>query len=242
MGMATKDLSKILNPTFSVLRQAISRKGYECTPQGVRWLAWGFVFSAPAVYTIMTNDILEQIAEDYFRSLGYFTQHNVKYRLDKGVHSDIDLLAIHPKLTGVSRVAAVSCKSWQGGLDIATKIKILEKDVLTCTPRELKEKNLFREFSSKNWATALTKKVLEVTGQQEFEFYTIVTLYHHGDKDMWENIKLFQQNLPACKLKLIDLKEMIQTIWPNITTTPEHSELTRLLQLIKADNGRIVYQ
>lgn len=192
--------------------------------------------------TTMTNDILEQIAEDYFRSLGYFTQHNVKYRLDKGVHSDIDLLAIHPKLTGPARVAAVSCKSWQGGLDIATKIKILEKNVLVCTPRELKEKNLFREFSSKDWAAALTKKVLEVTGQQEFEFYTIVTLYHHGDKSTWENINLFRQHLPACKLKLIDLKEMIQTIWPNITTTPEHSELSRLLQLIKADNGRIVYQ
>ena len=42
----------------------------------------------------MINDVLEQLAEDYFRHKGYFTQHNVKYRPNvKGpayaVHSDI---------------------------------------------------------------------------------------------------------------------------------------------------------
>lgn len=188
----------------------------------------------------MTNDILEQAAEDYFRSLGYFTQHNVKYRLDKGVHSDIDLLALHPHRSGTARVVVVSCKSWQGGLDIAAKIKFLEKDIKLCTPRELKEKSLFREFSSATWAQALTKKVLEITNQDTFEFYTIVTVYR-GEKQTWENMKTFKENLPNSKLKLISLREMIEQLWPNITTTPEHSELTRLLQLIKADKGKIVY-
>ncbi len=188
----------------------------------------------------MTNDILEQAAEDYFRNLGYFTQHNVKYRLNKGVHSDIDLLAIHPHQIGRSKVVVASCKSWQGGLNIIQKIKILEKDLRDCTPRDIKEKNLFREFSSGHWAQALTKKILNITGQKEFEFYTVVTVYR-GERQEWENIKLFKENLPGCALKLISLREMIEKLWPNITTTPEHSQLTRLLQLIKADNGKVVY-
>ena len=31
------------------------------------------------------------------------------------VSSDIDVVGLHPQLTGTDRVMAVSCKSWQGG-------------------------------------------------------------------------------------------------------------------------------
>jgi len=53
----------------------------------------------------MKEDILEQIAEDFYsKKVGYFTKHNIKFRpSDKesdyiakfdSVHSDIDLLII----------------------------------------------------------------------------------------------------------------------------------------------------
>ena len=66
----------------------------------------------------MTNDILEQIVDDYFRDLGYFTQHNVPYRPDdfKSMHSDIDVIAINPRKKGLERVVVISCKSWQSGI------------------------------------------------------------------------------------------------------------------------------
>jgi hypothetical protein len=31
------------------------------------------------------------------------------------VHSDIDVIGIHPRLDGARRVIVVSCKSWQSG-------------------------------------------------------------------------------------------------------------------------------
>ena len=77
------------------------------------------------------EDILEQIVEEYLIHKGYFVQHNIKYRPDKNdrdfdsqkdsVHSDIDVLAINPRLSGPKRVLAVNVKSWQGGFDFRSK-------------------------------------------------------------------------------------------------------------------------
>ena len=193
----------------------------------------------------MVNDILEQISEDYFRDLGYFTQHNIKYKpTEKGpayaVHSDIDILGIHPHKKGIDRVIVVSCKSWQGGLNIGTYLKLLETD-----SDKIKSgktiKRLFQELISKEWTNALRNKVLTLTGQKEFVFYLALTKYK-GDKKLWENFKPFTDNFPGCRIELIDLENMILKIQELLTTTPAHSELTRLMQLIKAGNGKIVYK
>jgi len=189
----------------------------------------------------MINDVLEQIVEDYFRGNGYFTQHNVKYRQnDKGVHSDIDVLGIHPYKKGAEKVVVISCKSWQGGLNIKSDLDALKNNPEKVVSGKL-IKNMWKEFFDKNYANALQDKVCELTGGKEFIFYLAVTKYK-GNKEDWENFPLFIRNYPNCKIKIIDLKTMIDEIWKFLTTTPSHSELTRLLQLIKADDGRIQYE
>jgi len=193
----------------------------------------------------MINDILEQVAEDYFRSKGYFTQHNVKYRPSiknkkYSVHSDIDILGIHPFHKGKSRVIVGSCKSWQSGLDIKRNLDVFSKN-----PRKIisgKEYwKTFRELADKTWAKALKDKVKELTGQNTFIFYLIVTRYQ-GDKNLWENFPLFKRNLIDCDIRLISIETMLSELYDLLDTTPAHSELSRLLQLIKADNGKIIYE
>lgn len=118
----------------------------------------------------MVNDILEQIAEDYFGEQGYFTQHNVRYRPNiKGpayaVHSDIDILGMHPYKKGIERVIVVSCKSWQGGLNIDSYLKVLNNKSGSIR-REKSIRRIFQDFLSKEWTNALRKKVYDLTGQK----------------------------------------------------------------------------
>lgn len=193
----------------------------------------------------MINDILEQITEDYFRSKGYFTQHNVKYRPRKkgpeyAVHSDVDFVGIHPHKTGKKRVVVASCKAWHTGLNIKRTLKRISEDPKTKEAgREIWKK--YREIVNKIWAEAFKNKIFELTGQKEFEFYLVVTKYKGNKKD-WQNFSLFRKNLKGCDIKLIDMKTMLLDVYERIGTTPAHSELSRLLQLIKADNGKIIYE
>lgn len=193
----------------------------------------------------MTNDILEQITEDYFRSKGYFTQHNVKYRPNKkgseySVYSDVDFVGINPHKTGKKRVVVASCKSWQVGLDINKFLKILSQNPNKRVAGKEVWK-IFRELAHKVWAKALKEKIFKITGQRNFEFYLITTKYKGNKKD-WESFSLFRENLLGCDIKLIDMKTMLLEVYEGIGLTPAHSELSRLLQLIKADNGKIIYE
>ncbi len=195
----------------------------------------------------MTNDVLEQVVEDYFRSQGYFTQHNIKYRPETkeqkhAVHSDIDILAYHPlkKANVRTKVAVASCKSWQGGLNITRDLKILQE-----TPnRKLAGKEcwkLYREIMDKNWAQAIKAKVKRLTGVDSFTFYFMVTKFQ-GNRDAWENSKLFCDNLTDCDIKIMNMEEMLIPLQNALTITPTHSELSRMLQLIKAGGGAVAYK
>lgn len=75
----------------------------------------------------MKEDVLEQVVDDYLRSLGFLTHANVRFRpspahpdyvasQDSG-WSDIDVIGFSPMRYGADRVWVVSCKSWQTGLD-----------------------------------------------------------------------------------------------------------------------------
>ena len=194
----------------------------------------------------MTNDILEQVAEDYLRSRGYFTQHNIKYRPSVNearyrVNSDIDILGYHPTRlkNDLSKVIVANCKSWQSGLNISWFLRILEN-----TPnRKAAGKEAwkhFREIFDKVWAQALRKKVKELTGADCFTFYLIVTKFQ-GDKVAWETSKLFLPNLLGCDLRILSMGEMIHSLQSELTITPAHSALTRMLQLIKAGGGKVTY-
>jgi hypothetical protein len=196
----------------------------------------------------MVNDILEQIAEDYFRCQGYFTQHNIKYRPELSnpsieqsrkysVNSDIDILAIHPLKTDISRVIVISCKSWQGGLNITQSLNDFTKNPkILRSGREVWK--YYREIVDPVWAQALKQMVRGLTGTDKFIFYDAVIKYR-GKKEDWEEFSLFKKVLSNCPVKIIDLKTMVNDLCKQITNTPAHSELSRLLQLVKASGGKL---
>ena len=193
-------------------------------------------------HQIMTSDILEQITEDYFRRLGYFTQHDVLYRPDTGgTHSDIDVVGVHPlKDKGdVSRVVAVSCKAWGAGFDIDGDIYNLTNCPNNKTHGAIPRK-LFKETFDPIWSKALVDKVYSLTGQETFTFYTS-TIRFIGERKNWEQFEPFRENLKGCDIKTLDIKEMVEFLWPKFTTTPEKSLFGRILQFIKFSEGEIVF-
>lgn len=195
----------------------------------------------------MTNDILEQVAEDYFRSQGYFTQHNVPYQPElKGsqyaVGSDIDILAVNPTEQDKAQVVAVSCKSWQNGVNIPKILEALDKNPNKIIAGKECWKS-FRELARKEWAKALRKEVHRLTGRNVFTFcLAVIRFTGGGDPQAWERAPLFKKNLPGCDIWLLDLRKMVNKLYGKLDTTPAHSELSRLLQLVKAGGGEISYE
>jgi hypothetical protein len=98
----------------------------------------------------------------------------------------------------------------------------------------------YREIADKIWAKALKNKVRELTGSDIFTFYLIVTQFR-GNRVAWEECRLFRNNLDGCDIKLMSMQEMLTPLQRKLTITPAHSELSRMLQLIKAGGGSVTY-
>lgn len=192
------------------------------------------------------EDILEQIVEEYLIHQGYFVQHNIKFRPSEehedyniqqdSVHSDIDVLAIHPKKKGFKRVMAVSCKSWQAGFSPQAKINAFNNN----NEREMRG---FRELFYAKWSEAFVDKIKELTDEKEFTHVVAVSrlqgarnLSDDEKKEIWEGYfaeyrpKKFSDN--PCTIRTFE--EMVTDVMKNLTRTLAPSEVGRLLQMFKA--------
>lgn len=186
------------------------------------------------------EDILEQIVEEYLIHKGYFVQHNIKYRPDKkdrdfitqkdAVHSDIDVLAVNPKLYGPRRVMAVNVKSWQGGFDFRATVALIERDT---NLKAQFERRRYRELTIPKWSRAFRKVIQERTGATKFTHVLAVTL-GKGDKSIWERHRRFLKGTNGNPLKVLSLKDMVEEIEPGITRTPAATDIGRTLQLFRA--------
>jgi hypothetical protein len=188
----------------------------------------------------MKEDVLEQVVDDYLQSQGYFTRHNVRFRPDPtddgydsrqhSVRSDIDVIAVHPSMVGPERVRVVSCKAWQEGFGVTILLKRLRgeaPDAKRPTWRHM------RELWDPLWAAAFRRKVLEVTGSEEFHYSFAVTLLK-GDPAPWITEPRIQANLANNPFSFLTLEEMWRSMLTGITLTPEGSDIGRLIQLLKA--------
>lgn len=186
------------------------------------------------------EDILEQVVEEYLIHKGYFVRHNIKFLPDKGHaefvskldsnHSDIDVLGIHPKLTGCARVIAVSCKSWQGGFNPVAEIAAIRADK---TVRGRKAWQSFRELTKPKWSEAFRKVIEEATGSTKFTHVTAVARLK-GGKGAWESAPEFTNAMGGNPVTILTFKEMVDEIAPGLTTTVASSEVGRLLQMFRA--------
>jgi hypothetical protein len=188
----------------------------------------------------MKEDILEQLVDDYFQAEGYFTRHNIKFRPRRdhpdfksnkdSNHSDIDVIGIHPKRKGFEEVVAVSCKSWQGGFRIATKIDEIEKNKKVSGRVAWQA---FRELTIPKWSEAFIDAVETATGSRKFTYVLAVTVIV-GDRGDWERYPRFVEAMGGNPIRLIDLTEMLNRIRSTSTTTVASSTIGRVLQLMRA--------
>ena len=193
----------------------------------------------------MKEDILEQLVDDYLKSQGYFTTHNIKFKPDPrhkdyvsnqdSVPSDIDILAVHPNKRGADKVVAVTCKSWQTGINPSALIKAIETNAKLGGRIAWKS---FRELKEPKWSAAYCQKIEEMTGSKKFTYWTAVTKVV-GDPSVWENHKAFQAKLNGNKIAVKTVRQLLDEMHPLIGTTVEPSQVGRLLQVIKASDWSI---
>lgn len=188
----------------------------------------------------MKEDILEQLVDDYYQHLGYFTRSNLKFRpredhrdfvrIEDSNHSDIDVIALHPTKRGANRVMVISCKSWQSGFDPRAKIQELGQNKVRSGRAPWKA---FRELVQPKWSEAFITAIRNATGSDRFTYVTAVTAIK-GDRAIWENHTAFRKALGGNPIRLIALREMLEGLLPALSTTVASSQLGRMLQLLKA--------
>ncbi|MDE0456761.1 MAG: hypothetical protein OXI15_05665 [Chromatiales bacterium] len=186
------------------------------------------------------EDILEQLVEEFLIHRGYFVRHNIKFLPRKdhpdyisnqdSNHSDIDVLGFHPKLDGPDRVWAVSCKSWQAGLNPEKKIKQIEENKIVSGREAWRG---FRELVVPKWSEAFVAAVKEASGEPEFTYVTAITRLK-GAAEIWERHRPFVQAMEGNPLKVLTLNDMLHEVSSALSTTVAGTELGRTLQLFKA--------
>lgn len=207
----------------------------------------------------MKEDILEQVADDWFLSQeATFTRHNVKFKPSTddpayisnkdSVYSDIDVLAVHLKGSGVNRVSAASCKSWQEGFSV----KAAMNDLLYNNSKKWGGREIwrsFRELVIPKWGRAYSKKIYEETLSKDFTYYVFVTkLAGIRGEDLeqsraeFENCEIFLNNLrydggTQVQIKIKTFKEIMEDHFlRKKSTTIEATEIGRLLQIFRASD------
>jgi hypothetical protein len=186
------------------------------------------------------EDVLEQIVDDYLQLLGYFTIHNVRFSPDKShgdydssqdsVSSDVDVVGIHPGLTGADRVMVVSCKAWQTGFDAKVKLEELREE--RPNPKRPTWKH-FRELWVPKWSEAFRATITDLTGERTFSYRVAVTRLK-GDPEPWAQDPRIRESLAGATFDFLTLETMWGTMLRRLKETPASSDIGRLAQLLKA--------
>jgi hypothetical protein len=124
----------------------------------------------------------------------------------------------------------VNVKSWQGGFDFRYQKRQIDDDIVG---NNKLGKMRYRELTKPNWSKAFVEKVAELTGADKFTYVLAVTLAK-GDRSIWEKSADFKKALRNNPIKVITLKEMVDSILPGITNTPAGTDIGRTLQLLRA--------
>lgn len=185
----------------------------------------------------MKEDVLEQVVDDYLRSLGFLTLANVRYRPSPmeaaaagqsgSGFSDVDVIGYSPTRYGADRVWVVSCKSWQVGLDPGKRLDQL---------RDGKQIDVHREVWVPVWGKALCDEVERLTGQRAFRFFTAVTRLK-GDVTRWsewQDEPQILESLEGNAVGFLRLEDLWRRTVETSTSTLASSVMGRLAQVLVA--------
>lgn len=199
----------------------------------------------------MKEDILEQLIDDYLQTEGYFTRHNIHFKprsSDDGfagaahaVSSDIDVVGIHPRKRGKSKVWVVSCKSWQSGFNAQYRLEQM-KGVKPNPKREIWRGH--RELWDKTWAASFRREVHRLTGQSTFRYSIAVARLTGRVKDpklaseLWASNPKIKANLSGSTFDFLEFGEVWTQVRAGVDddggNSPAASEIGRLAQLLRA--------
>lgn len=189
----------------------------------------------------MTEDVLEQIVDDWLRRGGYFTRTNVRFGPvvgDAGYssrahnqRSDLDVLAVKLTETGATRVLAVSCRAMQAGSSPNRWLAAADANRVYNGKDARKH---FRELWDPVWAAALRKRVYELTGSHHFTYALAVTRVGHGgntDVDWWLQHPIVSENLAGNPCEVLTFGRMWSELRQDVKEQIEPSHVGRLTQL-----------
>jgi hypothetical protein len=197
----------------------------------------------------VTEDVLEQVVDDWLRRKGYFTRTNVRFgpgkddvgyvSRDHNQMSDLDVLAVSPRLkrNNPSAVFAVSCKAMQEGFSPNGWLAAADSG------RRYKGRGKgaawkhLRELWDPVWAASLRTKVEELTGATRFTYVLAVTRLGRGgspDMGVLRDHPRVGPNLGGNPCKLWTFSRMWAELTEDIREQIEPSHVGRLAQLLKA--------
>ena len=146
------------------------------------------------------------------------------------------MIGINPNLEGVDKVVVVTCKSWQSGFTPSQYITAIEKsDDHRYASRPAWKS--FRELTNPKWSAAFKKKVIDITGSEDFTYVLAVTKLN-GDREIWQNYSRFKEAINGNPLKIITVNEIIYDLYLKIGTVVSSTVIGRLLQIIKASGWK----
>ena len=197
----------------------------------------------------MTEDVLEQVVDDWLRRQGYFTRTNVRFGPRKGdtafvarehnQQSDIDVLAVRPVARGPKRVVAVSCKAMQEGFAPNTWLTQAEHGKVY---RGKDARKHLRELWDPVWAASLRNRVRELCGTSRFTYVLAVTWLGRGgsaDTSGWTEHAKVGPNLAGNPAEVWTFDRLWDDLTTDVRASIEPSHVGRLAQLLKAsERGR----
>ena len=192
----------------------------------------------------VTEDVLEQVVDDWLRRLGYFTRTNVRFGPTKGDDdfisrdhnqaSDLDVLAVNPTVQGPKRVYAISCKAMQAGFSPNLWLAAAEADRVYNGKNARKH---LRELWDPVWAASLRRRVAELTGTTEYTYVLAVTRLGRGGRATvapWQEHPVVSGNLGGNPAEVWTFGRMWKDLQQDVTERIEPSHVGRLAQLLKA--------
>lgn len=200
----------------------------------------------------MTEDVLEQVVDDWLRRKGYFTRTNVRFgpgkndlgytARDHNQMSDLDVLAVSPrrKRNDAQAVYAVSCKAMQEGFSPNGWLAAVENG------RRYKGRGKgaawkhLRELWDPVWAASLRSRVQELTGATRFTYVLAVTRLGQGgsaDMSVLQGHARIGPNLAGNPCELWTFSRMWTELSEEVSEQIEPSHVGRLAQLLKASQS-----
>jgi len=195
------------------------------------------------------QDVLEQIAEDWLQLRGYFTVHDVPFRPDgsspghssqtDSVHSDIDLIAVHPSPPrGKPKAYVVTCKSGSGKFNAKKLVDAIAHEKKWWGKLAWKH---FRELCDEKWRNGFLRTVAAKIGARKsdgqpkpFTYLIVVGNAVEGATDVLN--ANFRQAIGNNPIEVKSFNQILDEVWQLVNADNArraNSDIGRLLQLVK---------